>query len=232
MTNEILLIFSMFFAYSMVLVFYKFFGKVGLYSWTAILSIAANIEVLILVDAFGIEQTLGNVLFASNFLVSDILSENESKEDANRAVKIGILSSVSFIFISQIWLLYTPSVNDWAFSSIKEIFTSTPRVMFAGLAVYAFSQWLDVQLYHILWEKSKNYFGNTKRGLWFRNNCSTLISQIFNTVLFTILAFYNVFEIEIIISIIISSYTIFAVTAICDTPVVYLSRIIKKNEKS
>ena len=81
MPNELLLILSLFFLFGSVLVFYRLFGKLGLYVWTVIATIAANIEVLILVDAFGLEQTLGNVLFATTFLVTDILSENHSKKE-------------------------------------------------------------------------------------------------------------------------------------------------------
>lgn len=68
----------------------------------------ANIEVLILVHAFGMEQTLGNILFASTFLVTDILSELAGKKEADKAVNIGILTSVSFMILAQLWLLYQP----------------------------------------------------------------------------------------------------------------------------
>ena len=54
MPNELLLILSLFFLFGAVLVFYRLFGKLGLYVWTVIATIAANIEVLILVDAFGL----------------------------------------------------------------------------------------------------------------------------------------------------------------------------------
>ncbi len=232
MTNEILLIVSMLFMYGMVLVFYKAFGKIGLFAWSAIITIAANIEVLLLVDAFGIEQTLGNVLFASCFLVSDILSENEGKADATLAVKIGIAINISFIILSQLWLLYTPSANDWARPHFEVIFSNTPRVMIAGLVVYALSQWLDVQLYHFIWKKANAIFKDSKKGLWLRNNFSTLFSQILNTVLFTLLAFYGEYENEVIVSIILSSYLIFVITSICDTPIVYLSRLIKKSQEN
>ncbi len=231
MSNEILLIISMFLIYGLVLLSYRFFGKAGLFAWTAIITIAANIEVLLLVEAFGIEQTLGNVLFASSFLVSDILSENEGRKDATKAVKIGVFSNISFILISQFWLLFTVSENDWARESISQIFSSTPRVMLAGLMVYAFSQWLDVRIYHALWQKTEKFFNDSKKGLWFRNNVSTLISQIFNTVLFTFAAFYGEYEMEVLVSIILSSYLIFVVTSLCDTPAVYISRMIKKARK-
>ena len=63
MTNEILLVLSLVIIYGMVLVLYKFFDIEGLYMWTIIATIAANIEVLIYIKAFGIGMTLGNVLF-------------------------------------------------------------------------------------------------------------------------------------------------------------------------
>ena len=75
--NEILLVLSLLVIYGSVLLVYRLFGKSGLYCFTAIATITANIEVLIMVDAFGMEQTLGNILFASTFLVTDIISRRE-----------------------------------------------------------------------------------------------------------------------------------------------------------
>ena len=73
--NEFLLIFSLILIYLGVLAAYRFFGTAGLYCGTVFATITANIEVLLLVDAFGLEQTLGNILFAATFLITDILSE-------------------------------------------------------------------------------------------------------------------------------------------------------------
>ncbi len=102
--NEILLVLSLLVIYGSVLLVYRLFGKSGLYCFTAIATITANIEVLILVDAFGMEQTLGNILFASTFLVTDIISEVDGKKAAQKAVNIGIFTSVFFIVVSQSWL--------------------------------------------------------------------------------------------------------------------------------
>ena len=227
MPNELLLILSLFFLFGAVLVFYRLFGKLGLYVWTVIATIAANIEVLILVDAFGLEQTLGNVLFATTFLVTDILSENHSKKEANIAVNIGIATSISFILISQSWMLYTPSVNDFARPSIETIFSNTPRLMLASLIVYAICQKFDVWAYHKWWAFTSKRCGDSKRFLWLRNNGSTLISQFLNAVLYTMGAFFGLYDIPTLISIALSSYIIFIVTSLADTPVIYLARKMK-----
>ena len=224
MTNELLIIISFLIIYGSVTGFYRFFGKNGLLAFNVCATILANIEVLILVRAFGIEMTLGNILFASTFLVTDILSENHSRKDANRAVLISTLCSILFIAVSQMWLLYTPSENDWASGPIRTIFSSTPRIVCSSLLVYLISQLTDVWLYHKWWDWCRKKFGDEKKGLWIRNNGSTMISQLLNTLLYTFFAFYGTYEIHTLLSIFLSSYLIFFVTSLLDTPFVYLCR--------
>jgi len=224
MTNEILIFISFLTIYGGAVLFYRFFGKGGLLAFNVLATLLANIEVLLLVRAFGIEMTLGNVLFASTFLITDILSENHGRKYANRAVIISTLCSVLFIFISQLWLLYTPSENDWASGAFRTIFSSTPRIVCASLGVYLISQLTDVWLYHKWWDWCRKKFGDSKRGLWIRNNGSTMISQLVNTLLYTFLAFYGTYSIQTLISIFISTYIIYFCTSLLDTPFVYWCR--------
>lgn len=233
MTNELLLIGSLAFIFSAALAAYGFFGKTGLYCLSAIATILANIEVLILIDAFGMEQTLGNVLFAVTFLITDILSECEGKKAAGKAVWIGMFTSLFFLLLSQSWLLYLPNENDWAMGSISAIFSSTPRMLLASFLVYAVSQMFDVWLYHKWWEFTEKKTGDRRRFLWLRNNGSTLISQILNTLLFTLFAFWGTYDTPTLISIFLSSYVIYIFTSLLDTPAVYLARRIhdKKQKK-
>ncbi len=190
----------------------------------AIITIMANIEVLLLVRAFGMEQTLGNVLFASTFLMTDILSENEGKKQAQKGVWLGMLAAVSMVVISQSWFLYSPAEGDWARGHLEAVFSVTPRLLFASLLGYLVSQKLDVFLYHKIWSITERKTGDKKRLLWVRNNCATLIAQIVNTLLFNIIAFYGMYDTKTLISIILSSYLIFVVTSLLDTPFLYLAR--------
>lgn len=228
MRNELLLFCSIFIVYGGLLLWFRFFGIKGLLCFNVLATIAANIEVLILVNAFGMEQTLGNVLFASTFLITDILSEIAGKKKAQQAVNLGIASSITFIILSQSWLLYIPSANDWAQSSIRTIFSNTPRLMFASLIVYAISQRFDVWLYHKWWAFTEQRCGDRKKYLWVRNNGSTLLSQLVNTFLYTLFAFGGIYSTKSLIQILISSYVIFIITSLIDTPVVYLARKISE----
>lgn len=226
--NELVLILSLFVIYGSTILCYRLFGKSGLFAFGAIATVLANIEVLILVKAFGFEQTLGNVLFASTFLITDILSENEGKKEANKAVNIGIFAAVFMVAMTQIWLLFTPSASDWAFPSVKALFSVTPRLLAASLLALIISQKLDVFLYHKWWEITERKTGNKKAFLWLRNNGSTLVSQIVNTLVFNLVAFAGIYNTSTLISIVVSSYLIYFFTSLLDTPFVYIARKMKQ----
>ena len=228
--NELLLIITVLFIYSSALVAYKLFGRSGLYALTPIATIVANIEVLLVIKAFGWTQTLGNLPFAVTFLITDILSECEGKRSANKAVSIGIFSSIFFLIASQLWLLYTPDPADTHMPAFRVIFANTPRLIISSLLVYAISQFTDVWLYHTWWDLTTKLTGNRRRLLWFRNNFSTLISQFINNVLFTLLAFYGTYDLKTVWSFIVSSYIIFIITSLLDTPFVYAARYIHEHK--
>ena len=232
MLNEILLLLALPLYFSAVLLAFKFFGKSGLYIMTVICTISANIEVMILINAFGIEQTLGNVLFAATFLITDILSECYGEYHANKAVNIGVFTSLLFIIISQSWLLFVPSEADFVHSAIKTVFANTPRMMLSSLAVYAICQRLDVWLYHRIWAFTEKHFESKRAYLWLRNNGATLLTQLINTVLFNLFAFSGVYDAKTLVSIIFFGYVIYIVTSLSDTPFVYWARKIHESKKT
>lgn len=230
--NEVLLLGSVFIIYGSVLLSYRLFGKHGLYIMTAIATVLANIEVLVLVDAFGMEQTLGNVMFASTYLITDILSENEGEKEASKAVWLGVFTSAVALILTQYWLLYSPSENDWAMENIEKIFSTTPRLLFASFLGYVISQRFDVWLYHKWWDITTKKTGDKRKYLWIRNNFSTLISQAINTVIFTLAAFGGWYDNHTLLSVMASSYVIYVVTSLLDTPAVYMARKMKEKGKA
>lgn len=228
MINELLLVASLIFIFGSVVISYCLFGKAGLFGMTVISTVLANIEVLVLINAFGMEQTLGNVFFAATFLITDILSENESKKEADRAVMIGIFTAVFTLIATGFWFWFQPSENDYISPALRTVFSNTPRMMLSSLAVYALTQRFDVWLYHKWWDFTTKKCGDSHKFLWVRNNCATLASQLLNTVLFNVLAFAGKYDVKTLVSIIISSYVIFIFTSLLDTPAVYIARKLKE----
>ena len=83
--NELLWLAMLAVNFGFILIIYRLFGKTGLYAWVPIAAIVANIQVVKLVALVGMTATLGNIVYASSFLVTDILSEIYGKKAAKKA---------------------------------------------------------------------------------------------------------------------------------------------------
>ena len=220
MPNELIFIITVLIYLGSVLVLYKIFGKNGLYAFAIFGTLLGNIAVCKNVDIFGVATTAGNVLYASTFLVTDILSEKYGKKEAAKAVAYSFSIMILWMAGTQLILLFTPNANDYINESLKVVFGLVPRITIASLAGFILSQNLDVFLYHFIWKKT----GNDKAMLWLRNNGSTLTSQAIDTVIFTTLAFWGVYPKNVFFSILITTYVFKAVVALLDTPFMYLAR--------
>lgn len=218
--NDVLFFVSVVFYLVAVIAMYKLFGKTGLYVFTAFSTILANIQVCKCVDIFGVSTTAGNVLYASTFLITDILSEKHGKKSAQKAVWIGLSITILWIIGTQGTLHLVPNESDWISPSLNTVFGFVPRVAIASLIGYAISQTIDVSLYHLIWKKS----GSTDKFLWLRNNGSTLISQLADTLIFTFLAFWGTYPLDVFVSILLTTYLFKVIVALFDTPFMYVAR--------
>lgn len=230
--NELFLIITLLVSFGGTILFLKVFGKGGLFAWIGIATVFANIEVTIVVHAFGMDQTLGNTLFAATFLATDILSEIYGKKEANKGVLAGILTSLTFILLSFLWVHYIPAQSDWASEFVHGLFSNTPRMLLSSLIAYVVSEFIDVTLYHAWWKLTEKKTGSHTKMLWFRNNFSTLISQLVNIVLFNFGAFFGFYSFKELLTITASCYVIYVATSLLDTPFVYIARkIVKKDQE-
>ena len=228
MPNEIIFLLNVLIYLFAVLLFYKLFGKAGLFVFSVFATILGNIAVCKNVDMFGVATTAGNVLYASTFLVTDILSEKYGKDEAKKAVMYSFSAMLIWLLGTQLILWFTPNESDFVSESLNVVFGLVPRITIASVVGYLASQSIDVFLYHLIWKKT----GNNRSFLWLRNNGSTLISQAVDTVLFVTIAFAGVYPMEVFLNILLTTYLFKAIVALLDTPFMYLSRkIVPLGEK-
>ena len=221
MINEILWIGLLIGSFLMVILSYRLFGKTGLYIWTALAVILANIQVMKTVEVFGLVTALGNVIYSSLFLVTDILNENHSEKEAKKAVWIGFFVLISTTIIMQMTIYFVPHESDFLSEHLTAVFSVLPRIAFASLTAYLISQSHDVWFFARMKKKQK------KHHLWLRNNLSTITSQLLDNIIFTLIAFVGVFSWDIIIQIFVTSLIMKCIVAVCDTPFVYWARNIR-----
>ena len=229
LSTEIVWIILLFFCFFSILIFLKIFGYIGLYIYSAVAIIAANIQVLKIVDFFYSPEpvALGTILFASIFLCTDILSEYFDKEKAKQNVLIGFFAFLFMTILMLLTLGFKPAESDWVQESLSNIFTPMTRFFIASMVAYFISQYFDVWLYN--WIKKITY----NKNLWIRNNLSTIISSLVDNTVFSIFAwiilnpnpetFYNVLMIYIF-----GTYLLRIFIALIDTPFLYLARFFIK----
>jgi len=202
----------------MVLFVYRLFGRVGLFGLLIFNLLLCNIQVLKTVELFGLTTTLGNVLYASVFLATDLLSEFYGKKEARKGVLLGFVALVMMVGYMQIALLFQPSVDDFAQPHLSALFGFMPRIALASMVAYLVSQLHDVWAFHAIRQRTGGKL------LWLRNNLSTMISQLLDSAIFCTIAFWGMFPMEVFLEIMLSTYVIKIVVAGLDTPFIYLAK--------
>lgn len=237
--NSLLFFLSIVICFGLVLVAKKFFGKSGLYAWIAIATIIANIEVTKLVPMLGFNNyvTLGNVSFASIFLATDILATCYGFKASKKGVYIGLFSSLVFLGLMQLDLLFIPSSADYVHGSLSTVFGLDGVFIWVTLSsviMFFLSNLLNVYLF----DKLKKKFGD--KHLWVCNNVATILANCLENFLFVLFGYF-------ILQFIFTGVTLYSITqclaiagttclfeiviALLDTPVLYLARKMHLIEK-
>lgn len=214
--NELLWIALLLVNFALILIAYRFWGTTGLFVWIALAGITANIQVTKTIILFGMTATLGNIVYAGSFLATDILSEKYGKKDATRGVWIGFFAVVAFTILMQIALVFSPAPFDEMHDSLAQVFGIMPRIVIASLLAYLVSQKHDVWAFSFWKERFPG-------PLWLRNNLSTIVSQLIDSVLFTLVAFVGVFPAGVLVEIVVTTYILKAIVALLDTPFLYIA---------
>ncbi|VWL85219.1 queuosine precursor transporter [Oceanivirga miroungae] len=212
--------------YIFILLAYKRWGKLGLMIFVPLSVVIANIQVNKLIVLFGIEATMGNIAYASISTIEDILSENYGKKYAKTVVSIGFVTMIFTTLVMNIAILMNPASFDTIQPALKALFTPLFRLTIASLTAYVASTYLDIYLYQAI----RKVFPSFKN-IWIRNNLSTFLSQLLDSIVFTTIAFLGVFDMSTLIQIVISTYLIKVIVSVLDTPFVYIAAWWKKQGK-
>lgn len=155
----------------------------------------------------------GVLAYCFTFLITDVISEIWGKDRAHTVVMGGFISLVLVFVLTGLSILWPPAPF-WPHQQAYEtILGSSARIMIASLVAYLFSQYHDVWAFHF-WRRVTN-----ARFLWLRNNASTIVSQLLDSVVFITIAFYGSMP---LLPLILGQWVVKVAIAVLDTPVVYL----------
>lgn len=209
----------------MTLLMYRLFGRLGLTAAIVLAILLANLQGPKLTVIMGMETSLGVIFYSTIFFATDLLGEKHGRAVANQAVLLGFGVSVIIVVMMSMSLLYLPSTRPesaifsgeihQAFSTIMDF---TPRFVFGSLFAYLISQSFDVWFFHRLkeWTDGKH--------LWIRNNLSTITSQAIDTVLYAVVVWWGIFDLETAFRLALAKYVFKVFIAAFDTPFIYWAR--------
>jgi uncharacterized integral membrane protein (TIGR00697 family) len=193
----------------------------------------ADSKLLILVGIFTALYTLSNIIAIKQvdlgpfiiplgvlaipitFLVTDVINEVYGPDVAKSTVKVGFIAMAFVLVITQIAIRLSPSVIFGGQESYVAIFGAVPRVTLASVCAYIVSQYHDVWAFHFWRKKTDGKY------LWIRNNASTVVSQLLDTIIFIVIAFAGVIPFDALKFMILGQLLIKWILALLDTPFCY-----------
>ena len=98
------------------------------------------------------------------------------------------------------------------------ILNFTPRFVFGSLFAYLISQSFDVWFFHVIKKRTRG------RHLWLRNNLSTMTSQTIDTLLYSLVVWWGVVDLQTAIQLGMVKYVFKIAIAAFDTPFIYWAR--------
>ncbi len=158
----------------------------------------------------------GALPYPVTFLATDLLSEVYGRRRANRVVWAGFAASL-FTLLA-LWLgaqfpaIPGSPVDDPTYAAA---FSNTWRVIAASMTAYLVAQFVDVRLFHF-WRELTN-----GRHLWLRNNASTILSQLLDSLLVVLVLFWGVRDAEWMVATVFDLWLFKALVALADTPFFY-----------
>lgn len=227
----------MFVCYASILLLWRYFGMNGLYAYNVLAIVTANIQVLKTTPFWLTPEpvALGTLLFATTFVVSDIITEHHG----TKAARIGVALTLATQFLMTIWMVITlcyPSssghltglhsngttLSDPIQGAMYILFAPSLRILISSMSAFYLSQWVDISLFK--WIKEKTH----ERFLWLRSNVSTLISGLVDNTVFSLLAWVilspnPVMFRTLIVTYILGTYGARAVVSLTSTPLMYMS---------
>jgi uncharacterized integral membrane protein (TIGR00697 family) len=172
-----------------------------------------------LIEIFGIVTSVGLFGYPVTFLVTDIVEEVKGREVSKIFVHTGFLS----LCIATLFVLVStglPPSPLYPYSeAYNNVFSNSLRIILASMIAFTISQHHDIWAFNF-WKQKTN-----GRYMWLRNNFSTIVSQLLDSIVFLFIAFYHVtpeLDAVAVFHMILPLWALKIIFALLDTPFVYL----------
>ena len=151
------------------------------------------------------------------FMMTDVVGEVFGRKFARLFVLCGFISTIlfigySFLSISMPW----SDAAEWVHKSYDQVFGMSIRIAIASVVAFIVGEYQDVVAFFFIKDRFE------KQGFWLRANISNIWSQLLDSALFMVIAFYGSYPTPVLINIIITWWLYKVLIGFLFTPISYL----------
>ncbi len=166
---------------------------------------------------------VGLLAYPFTFLATDLVSELYGRRRAQGLVWVGLC--MNMFMLGLMWFghaLPDAAGVSAATATFEQVYAFMKPNVAASMIAYLVAQSVDVQLFHFWKTLTRG------RHLWLRNNGSTLLSQLVDTILISAVLYASdglgaeIDSVAKLLPLVLSSYAFKCVFAVLDTPLFYL----------
>lgn len=196
-------------------------GRDYLYGYTMVAGALIVLLIPVNIEILGFPFALVEILFATFFLITDVISELYGKKSARKTVLFAVLGmAVTFVFV-KIGLHIQPSefdLSDGYLGTVASMFT--PFAFTVVVVAFVIEQSIDIANFDAVRRWTKG------RYLWVRNCVSTIVTQSLDVLVVYPVFFYPVLG-SAIWKLMLAAIVFKIAMAFVDTPFMYLARYLK-----
>lgn len=206
---------------------YRFYGLIGLYAYSILGVLLANIQVFKVVDlGLGNNFALGTTVMSTLFIASDFITEKHGATQARRLVNLTFIGYFLFVCLITITIKQTlpetaSNYNIESQNALAHLFLPAPGFFVASLIAFILSQNVDISIYAFL----KKNFANL--GVFMRASTSSIIATFADNLIFSFLAWIvfhpNPLPLEVVLyTYVLNGFFLRVVLALLNAPIVRL----------
>lgn len=157
----------------------------------------------------------GVLFFPISYIFGDILTEVYGYARARKVVWAGFAALAYASFMS--WFIVSlPAAEGFRNqAALETIFGATPRIALASLTAFCCGEFCNSFVL------AKMKIATSGRFLWLRTIGSTIVGECVDSLIFYPLAFYGVWEVEMIVGVMIANYLLKVAWEVVNTPITY-----------
>lgn len=192
-------------------------GREWLYATIVINLLLVSLVGAKLIEEFGFVTNDANVFYAAVFFATYLLLEHGKREDAIRAIGIGVGAVALFHILTGLSLMMQSLPETAGVSGMMDaLYGVSLRIAIASLAGYIVAQLINIWLYTNWRERSDMHW-------WFSLACIIAIAQLADSIIFFFIAFWGEVPSRLLVESMIAGYGLKVIVGVASIPLIYAS---------